>query len=233
MIVPKDPVIDYTDFANEFTAPLTPVVYQPVAINPISTYDTNSYATPIAITPQVVVPASVGNVGSNVALALEIENITPTLVNNPIQVAPVAPVTATPIVNTKISVRANVTNSKGNLALTNVAVNNIPTAKTDASGVVVLPNVNATDDITFSYIGYQSKTFKANAIPNPVVLEATSILLDPVSVNTKPLPTPVKKKSNALLWLLGIGATVYVVNEATKEKSKSKLGSPNIVIAKI
>lgn len=123
-----------------------------------------------------------------------------------------------------INAKIIITDGAKPLHLANVAVNGSPKAQADLNGQVFL-SVLTSDKITISYTGYDSQTIYAGALPKTVVLK----LVVPNSNNNKPASSP--KKHNWLLWFLGIGTAVVVINEAKKKpKSKEKLGNPNTVI---
>ena len=237
MIVPIDPIINYENTGVFYENPNIGFNGQPlpVAINPVYTLPVKPnqslaiddlsidpiMSNPIKTTALPTAPI----LSSNVNTATSNSNT-----SNPIQVAQ----TNNAVNSVPVSVRIVVTavNSKSPLQLANVSVNGTPTAQTDINGAVILPNVKTTDDITVSYIGYQSQTFKAGNIPAPVILETNAILLDAVSTNSG--PKPVKRKTNVYLWILGLVAGGFALNEMTKDNKKtSKLGSPNVVIAKV
>lgn len=107
------------------------------------------------------------------------------------------------------------------IAFANIAVNGVPTAQTNASGIVTIANLKPTDILTFSYIGYETQTFVASQIPEKITLKEGSIMLDDVAITPTIKPKPTKKTNWFLLLLLG-GGTAYVINKASKSEKKPK-----------
>ena len=105
------------------------------------------------------------------------------------------------------------------IAFANIALNGVPTAQTNQSGIVTIPNLKPTDTLTFSYIGYDSQTYVASQIPEKITLKEGSIILNEVAITPKIKPKTAKKTNWLLLLLLG-GGTAYVYNESSKKYPK-------------
>lgn len=104
----------------------------------------------------------------------------------------------------------------------NIAVNGIGTAVTDGNGRVTLPNIDIDSIITVSYIGYDTYTMIASAIPVKVILKSGAVALPEVIVTAwKPAPAPVQTaaiapSNNTWAWLLAGAVGVAVVMKYAK-----------------
>lgn len=131
-------------------------------------------------------------------------------------------------VNNAIQVAFTVTNGKETLPLATVQIDNQYFATTE-NGYFRKPDINPNSIITISYIGYNARTFKANAIPSTIVLSTSNTILDEVTVTggvkpTTPTPTPkpiTTKKSNLLGWtVFGILAGIGIKKATEKPKNQ-------------
>lgn len=105
----------------------------------------------------------------------------------------------------------------------NIAVNGISTAITDGNGRVTLPNIDIDSIITVSYIGYDTYTMIASAIPVKVFLKSGATQLDEVVITAWKKPAT---SSNTWAWLLlgAVGvAAVYKYSKAGTKIVRAKI----------
>jgi hypothetical protein len=105
----------------------------------------------------------------------------------------------------------------------NIAVNGISTAITDGNGRVTLPNIDIDSVITVSYIGYDTYTMIASAIPAKVFLKSGATQLDEVIIQAWKKPVA---PSNTWAWLLlgAVGvAAVYKYSKAGTKIVRAKI----------
>ena len=148
-----------------------------------------------------------------------------------------------------MQVRGKITDEKGEpLFGVTVLIARGKGVTTDFDGNYSFSDVNPNQPIRFSFVGRETKTFKAGEIPNVIKLAATSDTLDPVVLiankDKGPAKDPLKEKRDytipiviaSVLTLATIGIIVAVrsnkntpvVSTGLNQKSKNKLVTKKI-----
>jgi hypothetical protein len=144
--------------------------------------------------------------------------------NTTIPVMLVNPTAAT--VTNGIQVAFSVSNGQETLPLATVQIDNQFYATTE-NGYFRKPDINPNSVVTISYIGYNAKTFKANAVPSTIVLSRSTTVLPEATVGPKPTtPTPsqpINKKSNLLGWSALALLTGFAIKKATEKPKKQRV----------
>lgn len=103
-------------------------------------------------------------------------------------------------------------------------------AATDASGNVTVKAISGTQEITFSFIGRQTRVFRFNDLPRSIRLSESGIVGDEVIIigTNPPLEVPPKKDMDLIWPILGISVLGLLLlrspttTEQPSTKTKSK-----------
>jgi hypothetical protein len=160
-----------------------------------------------AVTPTPILPKIVTSV---------LAPVLPKVITQPVAIKPAVvniPMAGLP---PKKTITFTVKDKDATIREANIAVDGVPTAKTDINGKVTLPNIPISAAIKVTYVGYDDYDSTASTIPSVVILkEGVQMLNELVIENNYKKP-----KSNAWLWWLAGAVGAFGIYKYSNKGTK-------------